>query len=107
MAELHPDLVVLDLLLPGLSGWDVLMRLKADADRAVREIPVILLTVLSGPVDRARGAIEGAVQHLEKPIASEDLRRSVRAALSGEPEPQQRRRAQQRALEDIARMERD
>jgi CheY-like chemotaxis protein len=107
VAERHPDLVILDVLLSQGSGWDVLMRLKADADRSVREIPVILVTGLTGPVDRARGAIEGAVQHLGKPVAPDALRRSVRDALAGEPEPQQRRRAQQRALEDIARMERD
>ena len=107
VAEHHPDLVILDPRLSQGSGWDLLMRLKADADRSVREIPVILLTVRTGPVERARGAIEGAVQHLDKPVVPDALRRSVTAALAGEPEPQQRRRAQQRALEDIARMERD
>jgi two-component system, OmpR family, alkaline phosphatase synthesis response regulator PhoP len=106
VAEHHPDLVILDVLMPLLSGWDVLMQLKADADPAVREIPVILLTVLTGPIERARGGIEGAVHHLDKPIGSHELRQSVREALAGGPEPEQRRRAQQRALEDLARMER-
>jgi two-component system, OmpR family, phosphate regulon response regulator PhoB len=105
--ERRPDLIILDVMMPEVSGWDVLTRLKAEADPAVREIPVIMLTALTAPMDRAKGGIEGAVRYFAKPISPDDLRESVSEALAGDPEPQQRRRAQQRALEDLARMERD
>jgi CheY-like chemotaxis protein len=103
----HPDLIVLDVMMPELSGWDTLSRLKHHEDLDLREIPVLMLTALSGPMDRAKGGIEGAVRHLAKPIAPDDLRSSVLEALSGDPEPVQRRKARNRAMEDLARMERD
>jgi CheY-like chemotaxis protein len=101
----RPDLVVLDVMMPEVSGWDVLQQLKKHGDDRVREIPVIMLTALSAPMDRARGGIEGAVRYLAKPIAPDDLRAVVLDSLSGDPEPVQRRRAQQEALESIAREE--
>jgi CheY-like chemotaxis protein len=102
----RPDLVVLDVMMPEVSGWETLEQLKADRDTNVREIPVIMLTALNTPLDRAKGGIEGAVRYLAKPITPDELRATVADALAGEPEPVQRRRAQQQALEDIARMER-
>ncbi len=101
----RPDLIVLDVMMPEVSGWDTLQRLKADADERVREIPVVMLTALSAPMDRAKGGIEGAIRYLAKPIAPDDLRATVTDALAGEPEPVQRRRAQREALESIARHE--
>jgi CheY-like chemotaxis protein/DNA-binding CsgD family transcriptional regulator len=107
VAERRPDLIILDVMMPRVSGWDTLTQLKAHDDPAVREIPVVMLTALSAPIDRAKGGIEGAVRYLAKPIDTDDLRASVTDALAGGPEPVQRRRAQQQALEDLARMERD
>ena len=101
----RPDVVVLDLMMPGLDGWGVLERLKTHPDEDVRTIPVLLLTALSGPMDRVRGGIEGAVRYLVKPFDPDDLRRAVSEALEGEPEPVQRRRAQALALESLARLE--
>lgn len=105
VARHRPDLIVLDVMMPEVSGWDALTQLKADDDERVREIPVVMLTALSSPLDRAKGGIEGAVRYLAKPIAPDDLRATVADALSGEPEPVQRRKAQQEALESIARIE--
>jgi CheY-like chemotaxis protein len=101
----RPDLIVLDVMMPEVSGWDTLTQLKADGDDRVRQIPVVMLTALSAPLDRARGGIEGAVRYLAKPIAPDDLRFTVTEALGGDPEPVQRRRARQEAMESIARME--
>lgn len=106
VAAHQPDLIVLDVLMPDLSGWDVLERLKADGDDRVRETPVVMLTALSSPMDRARGGIEGAVRYLAKPIGPDELRDAVAQSLAGDPEPTQRRRAQHRALEELARIER-
>jgi CheY-like chemotaxis protein/DNA-binding CsgD family transcriptional regulator len=107
VAEKQPDLIILDVMMPQVSGWDALAQLKADGDPAVREIPVVMLTALSTPIDRVKGGIEGAVRYLAKPFDTEDLRASVSDALEGGPEPTQRRKAQQQALEHLARMERD
>lgn len=105
VARHRPDLIVLDVMMPEVSGWEALTTLKADRDERVREIPVIMLTALASPLDRAKGGIEGAVRYLAKPIAPDDLRAHVAEALAGEPEPVQRRRARQEALESIARLE--
>ena len=105
VARHRPDLIVLDVMMPEVSGWDALTKLKSDRDERVRHIPVVMLTALSSPMDRAKGGIEGAVRYLAKPIAPDDLRDTVTEALGGEPEPAQRRRAQQEALESLARIE--
>lgn len=106
VGDVAPDLIVLDVMMPEMSGWDTLTALKASDDQQVREIPVVMLTALSAPMDRAKGGIEGAVRYLAKPIAPDDLRACVADALEGGPEPVQRRRAQHEALETIAREER-
>ena len=101
-----PDLVVLDLMMPEVDGWAVLTELKKHPDPAVRTVPVVMLTAIDELQAQARGGIEGAVQWLTKPFKIEELHAAVRQALD-EPEPAQRRRAQRRALEQIARLERD
>jgi DNA-binding response OmpR family regulator len=102
----HPDLILLDVMMPEVSGWDALTALKAHDDDRVREIPVVMLTALGSGVDRAKGGIEGAVRYLAKPIGPDELRATVQEALAGGPEPAQRLHAQRRALEDLARLER-
>jgi signal transduction histidine kinase/CheY-like chemotaxis protein len=62
-AEKRPAAIVLDVLLPGVDGWEALRRLKADP--AVRDIPVIMLTVVD---ERDVGLALGAVDYLVKPI---------------------------------------
>ena len=106
VAQRPPDLIVLDVLMDGGSGWDTLAALKADGDARTREIPVVVLGATSTPLDRIRAGIEGAVHHLGEPIAADELRAAVTAVLVGGPEPEQRRQAQQRALEELARLER-
>lgn len=70
MAHEHrPDLILLDALLPGLSGYEVLTRLRADPILSL--IPVVLVTVDD---DRARGLAAGASDYLRKPVSEEQLR---------------------------------
>jgi DNA-binding response OmpR family regulator len=104
--EEHPDVVVLDVMMPKLDGWAVLEQLKADADELVRTIPVVMLTALGSDQDQVRGGIEGAIEYLAKPVTPDALVAAVHAALEGDPEPQKRKAAQQRALERLARLER-
>ena len=70
MAREHrPDLILLDALLPGISGYDVLAELRAD--EALKETPVILVTVDD---DRPRGVQAGASEYLRKPIREAQIR---------------------------------
>ena len=68
------DLVVLDVMLPGLDGVGVCRRLRATA-----QIPILLLTALGGTEERVRGLDAGADDYLVKPFAYEELLARVRA----------------------------
>jgi DNA-binding response OmpR family regulator len=98
-----PDVIVLDLMLPGIDGWQVLRALKDDPDLA--EIPVVVLTARAAEIDRVRGGIEGAVVYLTKPFNPEALVSSIEDVLRGEPEPVRRHAVQQQALAALARLE--
>ena len=63
-----PDVVLLDIRLPGIDGWAVLKELKSEP--ATRDIPVIVVSIVD---ERARGVAMGAAEYLVKPIGREDL----------------------------------
>ena len=67
--QLHPALITLDVLMPGMDGWSVLQALKADPDLA--RIPVVMLTILD---EQNRGYALGAADYLTKPIERDRLR---------------------------------
>ena len=62
-----PDLILLDIMMPGLSGHDVCERLKADS--STREIPIIFLTAMTAVEDEKQGLEMGAVDYITKPIS--------------------------------------
>src|SRR5215470_11936408 len=66
-AEEKPDLILLDIMMPGMDGYEVCTRLKADP--ATREIPVIFLTGQTGAEDETRGFEVGAVDYVHKPFS--------------------------------------
>lgn len=66
----HPDVVTLDVLMPGLDGWSVLSELKGDP--ATRDIPVVIVSMLD---DRRTGIALGAAGYLTKPVERETLSR--------------------------------
>ena len=68
--ELTPALITLDVMMPGMDGWAVLQRLKADS--ALAEVPVMMVTISS---EREMGSTLGAVEHLTKPVNRDTLRR--------------------------------
>ncbi|MEW6032044.1 MAG: response regulator transcription factor [Bacillota bacterium] len=76
-----PDVVILDLMLPGLSGLDVCQRLRADTDPAVRGVPVIMLTARDDDVDKVVGLEVGADDYVTKPFNSRELVARARAVL--------------------------
>src|SRR5881227_1050080 len=71
----------------------------------LNRIPVLMLTANDAIDARIRGGIEGAIRYLTKPFSPTLLREEVRNALDGEMEPAKRLRAQQAALEQLARLE--
>jgi DNA-binding response OmpR family regulator len=71
----HPDLILLDLMLPDLDGFSVCESLKLD--RETNLIPVIMVTGLSSPEDRTHGFQVGANRYLTKPFTAEELRRLI------------------------------
>ena len=74
-----PDLVVLDVLMPELNGFDVCQRLRSDA--RTHELPVLMLTSLDEPVDRTRGFLAGVDDYLAKPFDRGELLARVRRIL--------------------------
>ena len=71
IAATPPDLVLLDVVMPGMSGFEVCERLKADPATAL--IPVVLVTVLEDHASRVRGIEAGADDFLCKPVSREEL----------------------------------
>jgi PAS domain S-box-containing protein len=72
-----PDLIVLDLMMPGMSGWDVLKALKAHPILA--EVPVVVVSIVAR---ENRGTILGAVDFLDKPVSREALHAILRRNLA-------------------------
>ena len=75
------DLVLLDWMLPGASGYEFLRRLRREGDPAEREVPVILVTARAEEPDRIRGLDAGADDYVVKPFSPRELRARVRALL--------------------------
>jgi DNA-binding response OmpR family regulator len=105
IADEVPDVLLLDLMMPEVDGWTVLETIKAASDLEVNHIPVLMLTANDAVDARVRGGIEGAIRYLTKPFSPVVLREEVNNALVGDAEPAKRRRAQQAALEHLARIE--
>ena len=81
-----PDLLVLDLMLPGRSGLEVLREVRDEA--ATRELPVLLLTARAAEMDKLLGFEHGADDYLTKPFSPRELIARVRALLRrSRPEP--------------------
>ena len=76
----QPDLILLDIMMPGMDGYEVCSRLKADA--ATRDIPVIFVTAKAAEEDERVGLELGAVDYITKPISPAILRARVKAQLA-------------------------
>jgi sigma-B regulation protein RsbU (phosphoserine phosphatase) len=76
-AEEKPDLILLDIMMPGMDGYEVCSRLKSDP--ATREIPVIFLTGQTAAEDETRGFEVGAVDYVHKPFSPAVVKARVRS----------------------------
>ena len=72
----RPDLLILDVMMPGMDGWEVCARIRELADT-----PIIMLTALGGEGDRVAGLETGADDYLAKPFGMRELLARVRALL--------------------------
>jgi DNA-binding response OmpR family regulator len=77
--EIKPDLIILDILMPILDGWQVLDRLVKDPRTA--DLPVVMLTCKGEDTDILRGLDGGAVEYVTKPFYPENLVASVKILL--------------------------
>jgi DNA-binding response OmpR family regulator len=75
----HPDLVILDILMPKLTGYEVFKKIKADAD--YHNIPIIFLTAKTSEIDEILGLELGASDYIKKPISPQQLMARVKSNL--------------------------
>ena len=81
--ELQPDLIVSDVRMPGLDGFELCAAVRADAGLAA--VPFVLLTSLTDETSRRKGRLVGASAFLTKPVSVEELRRTVGTLLQLAP----------------------
>lgn len=77
-----PNLAILDVMMPGMSGIDVLRRVRNND--AIKDIHIILLTVLAGDSDVAAGFAAGASDYVTKPVILNELLQIVKSFLTGD-----------------------
>lgn len=68
---IHPDLILLDIMMPGIDGFETCRRLKAD--HATQDIPIIFMSALSDTLDKVKGFQTGAVDYITKPFQHEEV----------------------------------
>ncbi len=79
-SEIPPDLILLDVMMPEMDGWDVCRELKANP--ATRDIPIIFVTARDDVTDEAKGLAAGAVDYIAKPFSPEIVKARVRTHLT-------------------------
>ena len=79
--ELHPDLILMDIVMPGLNGFQATRELSRDPE--TRTIPVIMVTSKALESDRVWGLRQGAVDYIVKPVPMDKLVQKAQAALAG------------------------
>jgi DNA-binding response OmpR family regulator len=83
MSEAKPDIVILDIMMPDISGLDILREMRQDS--ALADIPVIVVSAKGLPADIKSGMQAGASIYLTKPVGFLDLREAVERALASSP----------------------
>jgi len=87
--SLQPDLVILDVMMPGMDGWEVLSRLREMSD-----VPIMMLTAKGREVDIVRGLSLGADDYVTKPFGTAELIARVQALMRRHKSPASPRRTQ-------------
>ncbi|HSM71726.1 MAG TPA: response regulator [Anaerolineales bacterium] len=79
MTEEKPDLVLLDIMMPEVSGIEILRQMRSDSE--LSDIPVIVLTAKSMPADIKNGMEAGASTYITKPVGFQELKEAVERTL--------------------------
>lgn len=105
LVQQRPDLLLLDVMMPRLDGWGVLAELQQHERFA--DLPVVMLTALSGEGDVIRAHLSGAVHYLTKPFDQAGLLATIREALAPQTEEQrlQRRRRLRGFVQRLAELD--
>ena len=82
-----PDLVILDVNMPGMSGWELCAILRRQS--TTRDVPVLFLTGRAEVKDRIRAMQLGGSDYLMKPFGADELRRKVRELVGDEAKPEE------------------
>jgi two-component system response regulator VicR len=84
--RLKPDLVLLDLMMPDMDGWEVYQQMKADDE--LKDIPVIVVTAKAQSIDKVLGLhIAKVDDYVTKPFGPQELLQSVNKVLGLQPQP--------------------
>jgi DNA-binding response OmpR family regulator len=79
----HPDLIVLDVMMPGKNGWEVAKELRADP--ATKDISILVLTAIGQTMNDMNSPLYGADDYLDKPFEFADLEARVAKLLAARP----------------------
>jgi two-component system, OmpR family, phosphate regulon response regulator PhoB len=79
--ETHPDLVLLDVMLPDVSGYEICESIRGDT--SLSEVKVLMMTARGSTIERRKGMALGANGFISKPFELKDLRDEVRRLLAG------------------------
>ena len=97
MQEARPDLVITDVMMPNMDGWELAQRIRGDADFVF--VPIIYVSALGGSKDRVHGLQIGGDDYLTKPFELEELLLRVRRLLSRRDEIERELRQSYRILD--------
>jgi DNA-binding response OmpR family regulator len=77
--EHHPDLVLLDVMMPGKNGWEVAKELRSDDD--LKHMGIVMLTAIGEKVNELTSPLYGADAYVDKPFDFNDLEKKIKAIL--------------------------
>jgi len=102
VADAHPDLILLDIMLPRMDGYNICQVIRKNL--AYRDLPIIMLSGKDGLFDKMRGKLAGSSDYITKPFDSSDLVQTVKRYL-GTPAVRERiaQRAMQRQMQEQLR----
>ena len=89
--ERRPDVILLDVMMPRMDGWQVLSEIKADDQ--LKDIPVVMLTAKVQDQDQIRGWSSGASEYITKPFSPLSLSQVLEDVLADGPDEEERRRS--------------